>query len=217
LQAADHVKGLLGLAPQRHFQKIILDARLNGLADFTGHFKETVGGTQPFDALVGTFVVVILNPESDPFAGRFEGFKLRPAQELLIERGPEALDFPQRHRVMRGRANVMDVFLLQLLLEPGFSPPRGVLPAIVGEHLTGRLVSGDGATEHLQNILGRLAVEQPGAGDEPGIVIHDSNEIDPALSHLEGEDVALPHLVGRGPLEEPGTDQVAPGLGRTFN
>ena len=60
--APDHVEGGLGLAPQGHLQGIFLNARLDGLAQLAGHFKEPVGWTEPFDALVRPLVVVIFDP-----------------------------------------------------------------------------------------------------------------------------------------------------------
>jgi hypothetical protein len=65
--AADHVEGGFGLAAQSHLQQVFLDARLDGFAQFGGDLKIPVRRTQPFDALVRAFVVIIFDPKADPF------------------------------------------------------------------------------------------------------------------------------------------------------
>ena len=196
------------LAAQGHFQKIFLDARFKGFAHFRSHLKEPVGWTQSFDPLVGAFEVVILDPEGDALPGLFKTIEQGPAQKLLVQGGPEAFDLSQRHRMMGGRADVMDVFLLQFLLEPGLAPPGGILSAVVGQHFPGCFVSGHRSAENLQHVLASLAVKQAGPDYEPGIIIHESDQIGVAKPHLEGENIALPHLIRGGPFEEPGPDQV---------
>ena len=66
--AADHVEGGFGFSAQRHLQQVFLNARLNGLAQLRGDFEKTVRGTKAFDALVGPLVIVVTDPEPDPFS-----------------------------------------------------------------------------------------------------------------------------------------------------
>jgi hypothetical protein len=65
--AADHVEGGLGLTAQSQFQQVVFDARFDGLAQLAGDLKEAVRGTKPFDALMRPLVIVVFDPETDPF------------------------------------------------------------------------------------------------------------------------------------------------------
>ncbi len=164
-----------------------------------------------------TLVVVVFDPKADPLAGRFEALELSPGQELLPDGLPEALDFSERHGVMRTGLEVSDARLFEFGLEAAGAAPGGVLAAVVGEHLFGRVVLAHGDAENLQDVLGGLAAEDIGADQVAGVIVHEANQIGIATAQTEGEDVGLPHLVGSGPLEEAGTDQIAPRLGRTLN
>ncbi|HWT82769.1 MAG TPA: hypothetical protein VN648_28640, partial [Candidatus Methylomirabilis sp.] len=138
--AADHVEGSLGLAAQGHLEQVVLHASLHGFAQLAGDFKVAVRRAEAFDALVGPLVVVVFDPEPDPFPGRLEALELGAGQELLTDALPEALDLAQGHGVMRPGFEVSDAALAQLGFEPGGAPPGGVLAAVVGEHLLGRVV-----------------------------------------------------------------------------
>ncbi|HEY0722479.1 MAG TPA: hypothetical protein VGD41_00500, partial [Pyrinomonadaceae bacterium] len=116
LQPAHHVKGRLRLSAQSHLQKVLLNALLDGFAHLACHLKEAIGGTKTFDALVGTFEVVVLNPEADALPRRLESVELGTTQKLLMERGPEAFDFAERLGMMGRGANMNDALLVQLFL-----------------------------------------------------------------------------------------------------
>ncbi len=65
-------------------------------------------------------------------------------------------------------------------------------------------VGGDARAKNLQHQRRRLAGVQSEAHEEPAVVIHEGDQVDPpvlALEH-EREQVGLPELVGPGPLEE---------------
>ena len=100
--------------------------------------------------------------------------------------------------------------LFQLRFEARGAAPGGVLPAIVGEHLFGRLELGDGLAIDLDHRLGGGTAEQVGADDEARVIIEEGDDVSVPAAQPEGEDVRLPHLVGRGPLEETGPREVAP-------
>jgi hypothetical protein len=112
--AADHIERGLGLAAQGHFQEVLLDAGFHGFAQFGLDFEEAVSGTESFDALMGTLMVVIFDPELDAFAGRLEAVELSAFEELLPDGGPEALDFAQGHGVVGAGLEVGDAILLEL-------------------------------------------------------------------------------------------------------
>jgi hypothetical protein len=211
--AANHVEGGLGCSAQGQLQQVVLDARLDGLAQRRGDFKEAVGRAQTFDALVGPLVVVVADPEADAFPGRIETLKLGAAEELLPDRFPEALDLAQGHGMVGPGLEVVGAILPHLGLEAGGAAPVDELPAIVGEHLFGGLVFAGGDPKDLQDVLGGVAAEELRPHEEARVIVHEGDQIGVTAPEPEGEDVRLPHLVGGGPLEETRADQVAPGLG----
>jgi hypothetical protein len=214
---ADHVEGSFGFAAQRHFQQVFFDARFHGFAQLSGDFEVTVRRAEAFDALMRPFVVVIFDPEANPVTGRLEAFKLGAREELLPDGFPEALDFAQGHGMMGSGFEVMGPVLFHLGLEPGGAAPVHVLPAIVGEHLLGRLILRGGDAKHLQHVLGGMAAEQIGSDHETGVIVHEADQVSVAAPEPEGEDVSLPHLVRSGPLEEPRTHQVLSWFGRCLH
>ena len=210
VQAADHVEGRLGFSTQSELQEIGLNALLDGLAQLGLDLEEAIGGTQALDALIGALMVVMLDPEFDALAGVLEAVELGPHEEVLPDRGPEALDLAQRHRVLGSRLEVSDVILLELGLEAAHAPPVGVLATVVGEHLLGRLELAGGDAIDLDDRLRRGTAEQVRTDDEAGVIVHERDDVGVTATEAEREDVRLPHLIGRGPLEEAGPNHVAP-------
>jgi len=135
-----HVEGTARLPSQRQFQHIVLDAALNDLAQLLGNGKEAIGRTQPLQGLMGPPMVVVLYPQPNPLAGRFETVKLGALQELLPDGLPEAFDLAQGHGMMRPALNVVNPILAQLRLEAGGPTPARVLASLIGEHLFGHAV-----------------------------------------------------------------------------
>ena len=207
--AADHVEGSPRLATQGHLQNIFLDAGGDGLTQLGLDLKEAVRRTKSFDALMRPLVVVIFSPEFNALAGLLETVELGPGQKLLPEGLPEALDFAERHRVLRTALDVDDAVLLQFGFEAGSAAPGGVLAAIVGEHLLGRLILADGHAINLDGGRRGGAAEQIQADEVTGIIIEEGNQVGITTSEPEGEDVALPELIGRRALKEPRPSQVA--------
>jgi hypothetical protein len=104
--------------------------------------------------------------------------------------------------------------LLEFRLEAADPAPVGVLASVVGEHLLGWTeLAGRNAVD-LDHGLGRGTTEQVGAHHEPGVIIHEPDEVGVTATQPEGEDVRLPHLVGCGPFEEARAGDIAllPGL-----
>ena len=205
----DHVEGRLGFAAEGEFEEVLLHTSLEGLAQLRLDLEEPVGGAHALDALMRASEVVMLDPELDALARRLEGVELGAHQEVLPDGGPEALDLAQRHRVMRPGLEVGDAVLLELGLETAGAAPGGVLAAIVGEHLPGRLILADGHAIHLDDGGGRGTAEQVGPDHEPRVIIQEGDEIGVTSAQPEGEDIRLPHLIGRGPFEETRAGEVA--------
>jgi hypothetical protein len=204
-----HVERRLGFAAQGQFQQVFLDARFNGLAQLGLDLEEAVGWTQPFDALVGPLVVVMFDPELDPFAGRLEALELGADQKVLPDGGPEPFDLAQRHGMLRPAFEVGYPVLSKFGFEPAGTAPGGVLAAVVGEHLPGRLELTSSNTIHLDHRLCRGTAEQVHSHDEPRVIVHEGDQVGVTATQPERENVGLPHLVGCGPLEEPRTGQIA--------
>lgn len=213
VHAADHVEGRLGFAAQGQFEEVVSNALLDGFAQLMLDLEEAVGGAEAADALVGPLVVVVFDPEFDALAGDIEALELGADQEVLPDRGPEALDLAQRHGVLWARLEVRDAILLKFGAEAAGAAPGSVLAAVVREHLLGRLELAGGDPIDLDDSLGRGTAEQVRADDEPRVIIEEGDEVGVTAAEAKREDVRLPHLIGRGPLEEAGPRDV-PLLGR---
>jgi hypothetical protein len=208
VHAPDHVERRLRFAAPGQFEEVFLNAGLDGFAQRGWDLEEAVRRAQAFNALMGPLVVVMFNPDFDPFAGGFKGIKLGAHEEVLPDRGPEPFDLAERHRMLRARLEVLHAILLQHRLEPAGATPGGVLPAIVREHLLGRLILTDRHTVDFDHGGSRWAAEQIRAHDEPRVIIHEGDEIRVTATEAEREDVRLPHLIGCGSLKETGPDHV---------
>ncbi len=209
MHAAHHVEGRVGTAPEGHFQHVLANALFEGLAQLVLDFEEAVRRAKAAETLMGTLVIVILDPEADPGAGRLEVIELGAAEELAPNGAPEPLDFAQRHRVVGLGTDVGDAVLGQLHLEAGLAAPGGVLAAVVGEHLLGDPEFRNRPPIDLDDRLGGLAAEQFKADDETRIIVHEGDQIRIGPAEPEAEDVTLPHLVRRCPLEKTGFARIA--------
>jgi len=207
--AADQVEGGLGLSAQRQLQQVVLEAGFEGVTQRGGNFKEAIRRAKTFDALMGPLVIVIFDPEPDPFAGGIETVKLGAGEELLPERFPEPLDFAERHGMVGARLEVVGAILFHLGLEAGRAAPVDELPAVVREHFFGRLVFPGGDPKHFQHVFGGVAAKQIRPHDEARIIVHERDDVGITAAQPEGEDVGLPHLVGRRALEEAGAGHIA--------
>jgi len=214
VHATDHVEGRLGFAAQRQFEEVLLDARLEGLAQLGLNGEEAVRGAEPLKTLVRTAMVVVFDPEFDSLPGVVEAAELGAGQEVLPERGPEAFDLAQGHGVMRAGLDVGHAILFEFGLEAAGAAPGGVLPPVVGEHLARWLELAGGGAIDLNDGLGGGAAEQVGAHDIAGMIIEEGDEVGITAPEPEGEDVRLPHLIGRSPFKEAGAGQVPGFLAR---
>jgi hypothetical protein len=198
----DHIERTAGLPSQGQFKRVLLEAPLDDLPQFLGNGKEAVGGTKPIQRLVRPLVVVVLHPQPDPLPGRLEIVKLRSHQELLPDRLPEPFDLAQRHGMMRPALDVMNSILAQLRFKTRGSSPTGILTPLIGEQFFGHAIFGHRRAIDLQDVLGRLAAKDVHAHQVAGEIIHETDQVSVLAAQAEGEDVGLPHLVGRGPLKE---------------
>lgn len=169
-------------------------------------------------------MIVILHPPAEALPRLLEGREPRPAQELFPDCFPKPFNFSKRLRMMRPTADMLDPVPRQFLLELGLAGPTRILPPVVRQHLPGHPVSANAPPEHLQQIIRRLAPECLQGRDVTGMIVDKSDQVGIAArsqpvgrpdrfpSQLEGKDVALPHLVGRRPLEKARLRRVGRGL-----
>jgi hypothetical protein len=118
--------------------------------------------------------------------------------------------------MMRPALDVMDPILAQLRFKPRGPAPAGVLASLVGEHLFGHAIFGHRRAINLQDVLGRLAAKDVRSHQVAGEIIHETDQVGVLPSQAEGEDVGLPHLVGRGTLKKARLGGIAPRLGFSF-
>lgn len=104
--------------------------------------------------------------------------------------------------MVRGGFDVDDAVLFEFRLEPAGAVPVGVLPAIVGEHLFGRIILRFGLPEDFDEVVGRLAAEKVHAHYVAGKIVDEADEVGVVAAQAKGEDVRLPELVGCAALEE---------------
>jgi hypothetical protein len=173
----DHVEGRLRFAAQGQLEEVFLNARLDGFAEFILDLEEAICRTQAFNALMGALVVVILDPEFDALTGGVEAVELGANEEVLPERGPEAFDLAEGHGMLRTRFEVRHAILFEFGLEAADSTPGGILAAVVGEHLLGRLELADGDAIDLDHRCRRGTAEEIRAHDEPRVIIHEGDEV----------------------------------------
>ena len=112
---------------------------------------------QAANALMRSFVVIIFDPKGGSLHGLLEAVELGAKQKLVLDAFPESLDLTQSHGMVGTRSNVLYPVLFHLPLKPGLAPPVGVLPPVVGKHLTGHTVFSDPPTVGLQDMFCSLA------------------------------------------------------------
>ena len=115
--------------------------------------------------------------------------------------------------MMRSALEVVNPILAQLRLEARRSSPTGILAALVGEHLLGHAVLRHRRAVHLQHVLGRLAAKHLQPHHVARVIIQKADQVSILPSQTKGEDIGLPHLVGRGALKKTGLGGITRRLG----
>jgi len=163
---------------------------------------------------VWPLVIVVLHPPAEALPRLLEGRESRPTDELFPDRFPEAFYFPKRLRMVWATADMLNPVPFQFLLKLGFAVPTRILPSVIRQHLLGHPMRAHATPKYLHQIIGRLAAEYFQGRDVPGMIVDESDQVgitarpqpfgrpDSFPAKLEGEDIALPHLIGRGALEK---------------
>ena len=191
-------RGLL----QRELQRVSRDALLHRGAHLGGGREEAVGWRQAPNALVGPLEVVGVHEEGEALLQVGEVLEDGAGEKLLPQRLPEALDFPQRRRVVGAALHVTNAEAAQLRFEFRRAPPRGVLPAVVREDFLRRAVGGQPPLQRLQHEACLLVVRDDAPHDEARVVVQEGRDVDARVAaQEEGENVRLPQLAGPRALE----------------
>ena len=116
--------------------------------------------------------------------------------------------------MVRPTADMLNPVPFQFLLELGLAVPTRILPPVIRQHFLGHPMRSHTTPEYLQQIIGRLAAEYFQGRDVTGMIVDEPDQVgvttrpqpfgrpDCFPAKLEGKDIALPHLVGRGALEK---------------
>ena len=203
-EATDKVERLLRLLGLSELERVGLDLRLDGSADLRRRTKKSICRDEAVDGLVGALEVVVLDEELDAPKAVREVREYRLAQKVVPQRLPESFDFPERLGMLRPALRVLDAAALQKMLEFRLTPPRAVLPALIGQHLFGLAVLRDPALERIDHKARLVVMRHAPRHEVARVVVHEADHVDRLVpAKLELEDVALPELIGLGALEAP--------------
>lgn len=215
-ELTDQVKRLLGFLLPRQPQRIALHGALHRLSHRRGRPEVAVRRHQPRKRLVRTVEVVVVDEVAQPPIAVGVVGEDRARQHLVPQGLPKTLDLPERLRVLRSALDVPHAVTAHQLLEGRLTPPRGVLPALVGQDLGRRAVLRRRALECLEHQLGALVMRQRVPDHVTRVVVHEGDQIQPLVPpQQECEEVRLPQLVGGRPLEASGRLRAAFALGRS--
>lgn len=178
-------------------KRVGLHLRLDGSAHVWCGAKESVGRHRAVDALMRPLKIVVLDEEPQSLQAVREIGEYRLTQKLLPQRFPKPLDLAERLGMLWPTSAVRDAVAPQQLLKLRRPTPRGILPALIRQHLSWLSVLGDAALEGFDHQARTLVMRERPRHHVPRVVIHEADEVHALVApHLEGEDVALPHLVG---------------------
>jgi hypothetical protein len=149
-----------------------------------------------------TAEVVGLDEERNPPLAILEIREDRPREKLLPQGLPEALDLPQRLRMVRPALDVTDALPPQLLFKVRVPAPRDVLPALVRQDLTRRAVLCDPTRESLEHQRRPLVMGHYQRHQVPRVIVHEGGHVQTLMPpQQKREDVRLPELIRLCSLE----------------
>lgn len=203
-QPSDQVEGLLHGLLLGFAKRVGFDVFLDRRPHLGCRSEISVGRHEPAQRLVRPLEVVALHEEAKPPLTIGEVCKHRAAEKLVPQRLPEALDLSEGFGVLRPALDVPDPMLPQPFLEERLAAPGRVLSPLVGQDLLRHPEGRDPALKRLEDQRALLVVCQDEAHEEARVVVHEGRQVQALMpSQQECEDVRLPELIGRCPLEAP--------------
>jgi hypothetical protein len=203
-QPAHQIKRLARGLLVREPYGVIGHVALDGRAHLRRHAEESVRRHQATQRLVGPLEVIGRDEEANAAVAIRIIREDRAREKLVPQRLPEALNLAHGLRMLRPALDVPNAVLAQLLLEFRLAAPDRVLPTLVRQNLFGRPIVRNRATESLHHQARALMVRQRKRADESRVVVHEARQVQAlVLAQQKREDVALPKLIGLGPLEAP--------------
>jgi hypothetical protein len=213
-ELSDDVEGLTRRLLERQAELVRADRALDFGADVGGRLEEAIGRDESVECLVRPLEVVVADEVVEAPLCVDDVGEHGAAEKLVPQRLPESLDLAERLRVLRPAADVMHAHAREQFLELGLAAPHRVLPTVVGQDLCRLPVRRDAPLERLHHQSRLLVVRERVTDDEPAVVVHEHAHVETlGAAQSEGEDVRLPQLVRRRPLEPP--RRMLP-LGRRF-
>jgi hypothetical protein len=199
-----NVEGLAQRLFEREPQGVCCDRALDLRADVCGCLEEAIRGHEPVERLMRPLEVVVGQVVHEPLL-RIDGVREdRTSEKLVPQRLPEALDLAECLRMLRPTADVMNAHPPQCLFELGLAAPHRVLPPVVGQHLDWLSVARDAVLEGLHHEGRPLVMRECVSHDEAAVVVHEHAHVQSLCpSQPKREDVRLPQLIRRRPLEAP--------------
>ena len=195
-------QGMSSLLSQSQAKRILLAALADRLLNVSGQSVKPVCRTGSVYALVGTLMVIIGDPMAKTLTGIGKGSEYRIREKLFPYGAPKPLDLAERHRMMRGAADVLHALTAKHFLELCLAAPGHELPAVVRKDLPGSSPLADGALDNFQNSISCLLAEQAVAHYVTGVVIDYADQVDPVQPFkLKGKNINLPQGIRHLPFK----------------
>lgn len=201
-ELTDDVERLARRLLERESELVRGDRAFDLRAHVRRRLEEAVRRDQTVERLMRSLEVVVAEEMLEALLRVAHVREHGPAEKLVPQRLPEPLDLAERLRVLRPTANVVNPHARQRLLELRLAAPHGVLPSVVGQHFRRLAVCRHAAFERLHHQRGFLVMRERVPDDESAVVVHEHADVQPlGATESKRENVGLPELIGRRPLE----------------
>ena len=181
-ETTHEIKRLLRWFLLRQSQRVRLHLRFDRRTHVRRRSEEAIRRHEVLDALMRTLEVVVLDEELQAAEAVREVGKHRLLQEVIPQRLPEPLDLAERLRVLRATRTVVDAVAPQTFLEFRLATPRGVLPALIGEHLARLSVLRDAALQGVEDQTRFLVMGHRPRHQVARVVVHEADEVHALMS-----------------------------------
>ena len=201
-QLPGQIEGLARRLLARQTQCVLLDLCLNAGTHRRCGTEEAIRRGEPFERLMRTLKVVVLDIERHPPLAVLEVRKYRAREQLFPQRLPEALDLAAGLRVVRTALHVRNAVALELGLELGAAAPSGVLAPLVGQDLARCAVLRNATRQSFQHQHASLVMRHRQTHQVTRVIIQERRHVQALMAaQQEREQIRLPQLVGLGALE----------------